>query len=73
MNEQRYGEFEKMLMVISENDISVRKKLTEMNVIPKDRKISNVILENTNFKAEIEQLKYENDKLRDQIDQIMVS
>ncbi len=44
VNEQRYGEFEKILMVISENDISVRKKLHDMNVIPKDRKISNVVL-----------------------------
>ena len=73
VNEQRYGEFEKMLMVISENDISVKKKLNEMNVVPKDRKISNVILDNTKMKQEIEELKYENDKLRDQIDQVIAN
>jgi len=43
----------------------VKRKLMEMNVVPKDRKISNVVLENTNMKQEIEQLKIENDKLRD--------
>lgn len=46
VNEQRYGEFEKMLMEIAEHDDNVRKRLADMNVIPKDRKISNVILEN---------------------------
>jgi len=39
-----------MLMQISENDVQVRKRLNEMNVVPKDRKISNVILENTTMK-----------------------
>lgn len=48
VNEQRYGEYEKMLMEIAEQDASVRKRLAEMNLVPKDRKISNVILENTN-------------------------
>jgi len=65
VNEQRYSEFEKMLLQISENDVGVRKKLNDMNVVPKDRKISNVILENTTVKMEMEALKYENDRLRD--------
>jgi hypothetical protein len=65
VNEQRYGEFEKILMEIAESDNNVRKRLAEMNIIPKDRKISNVILENANFKQQLEELKYENDKLRD--------
>jgi hypothetical protein len=37
-------------MEIAEQDSSVRKRLTDMNVIPKDRKISNVILENQQIK-----------------------
>lgn len=45
---------EKMLMVMAENDGNVRKKLNDMNCVPKDRKISNVILDNTNLKNEIE-------------------
>lgn len=37
-------------MEIAESDMGVRKRLAEMNMVPKDRKISNVILENANFK-----------------------
>jgi hypothetical protein len=42
-----------------------------MNVIPKDRKISNVILENQQIKQQIDDLKSENDRLRDQLEQVM--
>ena len=70
VNEQRYSEFEKMLVQVSEYDDSVRKRLEDMNVVPRDRKISNVVLENTNMKALIEQLKYENERLRDQMEQL---
>ena len=71
VNEQRYGEFEKMLMEIAEQDQNVRKRLADMNVIPKDRKISNVILENQQVKQQIEDLKAENERLRDQIEQVI--
>lgn len=50
VNEQRYGEFEKILMDVADQDTSVRKRLADLNLVPKDRKISNVILENTNYK-----------------------
>lgn len=50
VNEQRYSEFEKILMELAENDNSVKKRLADLNVIPKDRKISNVILENNKLK-----------------------
>lgn len=53
VNEQRYGEYEKMLMILAENDPNVRKKLSDLNLVPKDRKISNVILDNTNQKQKI--------------------
>ena len=65
VNEQRYGEFEKILMDVADQDTSVRKRLADLNLVPKDRKISNVILENTNYKQQVEELKHENDKLRD--------
>ena len=68
MNEQRYSEFEKMLVQVSEYDETVRKRLEDLNVVPKDRKISNVILENGNMKQLIEELKYENERLRDQME-----
>jgi predicted transcriptional regulator len=42
-----------------------------MNIVPKDRKISNVVLENSEMKTLVEELKYENEKLRDQMEQIV--
>ena len=68
MNEQRYSEFEKMLVQVSEYDETVRKRLEDLNVVPKDRKVSNVVLENGNMKQVIEELKYENERLRDQME-----
>lgn len=47
VNEQRYSDFEKLLLELADQDINVRKRLSDMNVVPKDRKISNVVLENT--------------------------
>ena len=59
-----------MLVQVSEYDETVRKRLEDLNVVPKDRKISNVVLENGNMKQMIEELKYENERLRDQMEQI---
>jgi hypothetical protein len=52
-------------MEAAERDDSIRRRLTDLNIVPKDRTISNVVLENQTYKREIEELKYENDKLRD--------
>jgi len=57
-------------MQVAEYDDNVRRRLEDLNVVPKDRKISNVVLENTNMKQMIEDLKYENEKLRDQMEQV---
>jgi hypothetical protein len=70
VNEQRYSEFEKLLMQVAEYDDNVRRRLEEMNVVPKDRKISNVVLENATMKHALEELKYENERLRDQMEQV---
>ena len=56
---------EKILMDVAESDMSVRKRLQDLNIVPKDRKISNVILENTQFRILIEDLKSENERLKD--------
>jgi hypothetical protein len=50
VNEQRYGEYEKLLMEIAESDSDLRKRLHDLNLIPKDRKISNVVHDNINMK-----------------------
>ena len=68
VNEQRYSEFEKLLKHVAEYDDNVKRRLEEMNVVPRDRKITNVVLENSTFKKTIEDLRYENEKLKDQMD-----
>ena len=70
VNEQKYSEFEKMLMQVADYDDGVRRQLEDMNVVPKDRKISNVVLENAQMKTTIEELKYEVEKIRDQMEQM---
>jgi hypothetical protein len=70
VNEQKYSEFEKMLMQVADYDDGVRRRLEDMNVVPKDRKISNVVLENAQLKGTIEALKYEVEKIRDQMEQM---
>ncbi len=70
VNEQKYSEFEKMLMQVADYDDGVRRRLEDMNVVPKDRKISNVVLENAQMKTTIEELKYEVEKIRDQMEQM---
>ncbi len=70
VNEQKYSEFEKMLMQVADYDDGVRRRLEDMNVVPKDRKISNVVLENAQMKVTIEELKYEVEKIRDQMEQM---
>jgi len=52
-------------MQVAEYDDNVRRRLEDMNVVPKDRKITNVVLENSNLKQQVEELKYEIEKLRD--------
>lgn len=57
-------------MQVADYDDGVRRRLEEINVVPKDRKISNVVLENAQLKGTIEELKYEVEKVRDQMEQI---
>ncbi len=68
INEQRYCEYEKLLMQLSEQDCNIRKRLADLNLIPKDRKISNVVLENNQIKDKLQELQYENERLRDQLE-----
>lgn len=60
-----------MLMEIAEQDAQIRQRLAELNLFPKDRKISNVILENANYKQTVDSLRQENDKLREQLEQVI--
>lgn len=69
VNEQRYSEFEKLLAQVAQYDENVRSRLEDINAVPRDRKISNVVLENGALKAAMEELRYENERLRDQLEQ----
>ena len=46
VNEQKQSEFERMLMQVADYDEGVKRRLQEINVVPRDRKITNVVLEN---------------------------
>ncbi len=70
VNEQKQSEFERMLMQVADYDEGVKRRLQEINVVPRDRKITNVVLENSQHKETIEGLKYEVEKLRDQMEQM---
>ncbi len=70
VNEQKQSEFERMLMQVADYDEGVKRRLQEINVVPRDRKITNVVLENSQHKETIEALKYEVEKLRDQMEQM---
>lgn len=69
VNEQKYSEYEKLLAQVAEYDDSVRRRLEDINAVPRDRKITNVVLENSSLKQQMEELRYENERLRDQLEQ----
>jgi len=50
VNEQKHAEYEKMLAQVADYDEAVRRRLEEINLVPRDRKISNVVMDNANMK-----------------------
>ena len=48
--EQRVGAYEKLLLNLGQRDPEVQKKLSEQNIVLKERKITNVVMENTELK-----------------------
>ena len=48
--EQRVGAYEKLLMNLGARDEEVQKKLNEQKIVLKDRKITNVVMENAELK-----------------------
>ncbi len=70
VNEQRYSEFERILLQVADYDEGVRRRLEDLNLVPRDRKISNVVHESAQVRAELEELRYTNERLRDQLEQL---
>lgn len=54
--EQRVTAFEKLLFNLGQRDSEVQRKLNEQNIVLKDRKISNVVMENHELKEHNAQL-----------------
>jgi hypothetical protein len=54
---------------VAQYDENVRSRLEDINAVPRDRKISNVVLENGTLKQAMDELRYENERLRDQLEQ----
>jgi hypothetical protein len=50
VNEQKHAEYEKMLAQVADYDEAVRRRLEEINLVPRDRKITNVVMDNANMK-----------------------
>ncbi len=66
--EQRYFQFEKILLQASETDTDIRKKVSDMNILLRDRKISNVVEENYQMRQENKELAYKVGSLQDQLE-----
>ena len=71
MTEQRYSEFEKFVLRLAETDDDVRAKLNTLNMVPRDRIISNVIKENDELRDQYEQVVAANERLREEMEDIV--
>jgi protein subunit release factor A len=71
ISEQRVSSFEKLLFQLGARDPQVQRTLQEQNIILKDRKISNVVIENSELKDLNKQLLEYNSQLREQLEQVL--
>ena len=55
--EQRVAAYEKLLMNLGERDAEVQAKLNEQKIVLKDRKITNVVMENAQLRESNTNLK----------------
>ena len=69
--EQRVAAYEKLLMNLGQRDPEVQAKLNQQKIILKDRKISNVIIENEELKGENTNLLEQNNQMREQLENVL--
>ena len=69
--EQRVSAFEKLLFQLGARDPIVQRTLAEQNIVLKDRKITNVVIENNELKEMNKQLLDYNNDLREQLEQVL--
>ena len=69
--EQRVAAYEKLLMTLGARDQEVQQKLQEQKIVLKDRKITNVVMENAELKEHNANLLEQNNQLREQLDSVL--
>lgn len=71
MTEQRYSEFEKFILKLAQTDDDVRAKLNSLNMVPRDRIVSNVVKENDELRLKYEEVVEANERLREELEEII--
>ena len=69
--EQRVAAYEKLLMNLGARDAEVQAKLNEQKIVLKDRKITNVVMENAQLKDSNTNLLEQNNMMREQLEQVL--
>lgn len=69
--EQRVAAYEKLLMNLGARDAEVQSKLNEQKIVLKDRKITNVVMENAQLKESNENLMEQNNMMREQLESVL--
>ena len=63
VSEQRIGAYEKLLYNLADGDERIKKQINDQNIALKDRKISNVVIENEQYREQIQTIKQQNQEL----------
>ena len=71
LTEQRYSEFEKFILKLAQTDDDVRAKLDMMNMVPRDRIVSNVVKENEELRQRYEEVVHANERLREELEDLV--
>ena len=71
MAEQRVAAYEKLLMNLGARDAEVQAKLNEQKIVLKERKITNVVMENAQLKESNTNLLEQNNLMREQLESVL--
>lgn len=69
--EQRVAAYEKLLMNLGARDAEVQAKLNEQKIVLKERKITNVVMENAQLKDSNANLLEQNNLMREQLESVL--
>ena len=69
--EQRVGAYEKLLMNLGARDPEVQAKLNEQKIVLKERKITNVVMENNTLRQHNAELLEQNGLMREQLESLL--